>query len=439
MTTTAVRDRWDPLLVCVAGYIATSVGRVHQLFPVLLPLKPAILTGAAALLLYVLRPVGRRRPGLVRMPGTTLLILLFGWMALTIPGALYSGLAFSIVIGNFLKTVLLYFLIVASVRTVRDVERLALVYFVSAAVYAAVVLMQFQVSDTGVGWRLGGLFYYDANDFATFAVTAVPLGLYFGFGQRAWGRRLLGMLGLAALSVAFIWSGSRGGFLALIAVALYVLVGYRSLPVRWRVLGAVGVTAVMFTVAGDRYWTQMRTILHPDQDYNQTEEVGRMKTWRRGIGYMLQNPLLGVGAGNFTVAEGTLSDRAELQAYGKGVRWNAAHNTFVQVGAELGVPGLVLLILLIGSAFVALHQVARAQMAAPGNERGPPRLTQALMGSMIGFVVGAMFLSLAYGDMLYALIALAMALRKVAAPQAPAGAPSPRPWMGVSPRRSFQW
>src|SRR5688572_13947020 len=34
--------RWDLLLVCVAGYILIAVGRVHQLFPVLDSLRPAI-------------------------------------------------------------------------------------------------------------------------------------------------------------------------------------------------------------------------------------------------------------------------------------------------------------------------------------------------------------------------------------------------------------
>jgi hypothetical protein len=37
------------------------------------------------------------------------------------------------------------------------------------------------------------------------------------------------------------------------------------------------------------------------------------------------------------------------------------------------------------------------------------------MASLIGFVVGAFFLSLGYSEMLYTLIAMAVGLRKVAA------------------------
>ena len=71
---------------------------------------------------------------------------------------------------------------------------------------------------------------------------------------------------------------------------------------------------------------------------------------------MMANPLLGVGPGNFQTAEGTLSPLAERQQYGVGVRWNAAHNSFVQIGAELGFPGLALFVAVIVSAFVALRR-----------------------------------------------------------------------------------
>src|SRR5678815_3555338 len=96
----------------------------------------------------------------------------------------------------------------------------------------------------------------------------------------------------------------------------------------------------------DRYWQQMGTIAS-ESDYNRTDETGRVQIWKRGIGYMLSNPLLGVGAGNFPAAEGLLSPFAQRQQFGVGVRWSAAHNTLVQVGAELGVVGLVLFVALV--------------------------------------------------------------------------------------------
>src|SRR5882762_8209525 len=46
--------KWDRLLLCIAAFIWTSVGRVHQLFPMLEVIRPAALTGAVALVLYLM-------------------------------------------------------------------------------------------------------------------------------------------------------------------------------------------------------------------------------------------------------------------------------------------------------------------------------------------------------------------------------------------------
>lgn len=134
------------------------------------------------------------------------------------------------------------------------------------------------------------------------------------------------------------------------------------------------------------------------------------------MGYMLDNPLFGVGPGNFQAAEGTLSVLAERQQYGVGVRWNAPHDVFVQAGAEMGIPGLMLFVGLLASAFVTLRRSREDQSVAP--DARAAQLTPAVTASLLGFVVGSVFLSLAYAEMLYTLVALAIGLRKITALQA---------------------
>src|SRR5437870_9787968 len=151
---------WDLLLVCVAVYVATAVGRVHQLFPVLLPLKPALLAAVVAVGLYVLQQSGHRRVDRLRSRATTCLLALLLWAALSVLTALNQGVAFRY-LTDFVKTVLLYFVIAGSIRSLRDVERLMLVYFAGIVVYGAVVLSRVQVGPDS--WRLGRLYGgYDA-------------------------------------------------------------------------------------------------------------------------------------------------------------------------------------------------------------------------------------------------------------------------------------
>ena len=406
------RPAWDLLLVCVALYVATAVGRIHEVFPILLPLKLTMLAAVGSIGLCLLQQSGRRRLSLVRSRSTTLLIALVCWGALTVPGALHQGLAFQ-TWTDFARTAVMFVVLAASVRSTRDVERLFLVYYAVTVVYVAVVISRFKMG-SGADWRLGDLYTYDANDLATLIVTAMPLGLYFVVAHRNLVVRLSALTGLGLLAVGLIRSGSRGGFLAFLAVTAFILLFVTTIPVRSRVAGLIVILAVVGGTASDKYWSQMQTIVHYEQDYNMTSDVGRVKIWKRGIGYMLDRPLFGVGMRNFQVAEGTISSRARLRERGVGVWWGAAHNSYVQAGAELGMPGVLLLLALLWTAFRGLRRAARRALRVNPAGTDVSRLAQSLMGALIGFAVGAFFLSLAYSDMLYTLLALSVALAKVA-------------------------
>ena len=159
---------WDALLVFVALFVATAVGRVHQLFPVLAAARLTLVSAVLALGLYVVVQEGPRRIGLIASPTTTALLAFLCWAAASVPGALNQGQAFHLVAGDLAKSVLLYAVMVGCVRGTRDVQRLCLVYFAAAVTYAAVVLTRFSVG--GAHWRLGDLYYYDS--------TRVNLGLF---------------------------------------------------------------------------------------------------------------------------------------------------------------------------------------------------------------------------------------------------------------------
>src|SRR5918996_2211780 len=136
-------DRWDLLLACVAGYILIAVGRVHQLFPALEAMRPAILTGLFAIALYVMDRDASRRSRLIWVLPTKCVLALFIWMVLSVPGSLWPGNSFDVVFDNFMKTALMYVVVAGAVRDVRDVERLSAAYLVGATVYAGVVLSRF--------------------------------------------------------------------------------------------------------------------------------------------------------------------------------------------------------------------------------------------------------------------------------------------------------
>ena len=84
-------EPWDLLLLCTAGYILVAVGRVHQLFPALQAVRPAIITGLFAIVLYLIDRHANRGADLLWVRPTKCLLALLVWMVLSDAGVLVAG------------------------------------------------------------------------------------------------------------------------------------------------------------------------------------------------------------------------------------------------------------------------------------------------------------------------------------------------------------
>jgi O-antigen ligase len=398
---------WDVLQVLLAVFILTAIGRLHQLYPQIQPIKPAMLSAVGAIVYFAADTSRLRRLRTVNFPTTWFVVAILLWIAIGLPTSIHQRHTWELLTGDFSKTVVMFVVIVAATRSLRDVERLLLAYLASSVIYAFVVVTRFSVGPGS--WRLTNLYSYDPNDFATWAVSAIPIALHFLTSRGKSAYRLLAIVGLPLLIFAFVKSGSRGGFVALGVTVLYLLVFGRAIAFRWKAVGIAVIALTMTFTASEQFWTQMRTIVSPTEDYNMTSETGRVEIWKRGVGYLLTHPVLGVGGANFGVAEGTLSPLAWRQQYGLGVKWTAPHNSFIQIAVDLGFPGIFFLLGSIVATFILLRRVRQ------GEDRHPRalRLSEPLTASFLGFIVGAFFLSFAYSSILYVLIAFATATAKV--------------------------
>jgi O-antigen ligase len=397
---------WDLLLVTAAALILISVARLHAFVPALSPFRPALLVSLLAVPALLMSQRGARRIRLLRSPLSYAMAFIFIWATIGAPFAMWPGHAVRTMTDEFFRTGMLVLVVAAAVRDVHDVSRLLKVYAIGAIAFAVLA--------SGEGFRVFGGGGYDPNDAALFVVSGIPLVLYFVIRGRGLLGKVLFGLGVLACGSAVVLSGSRGGFLALMAVAAFVLVGFKGIQSWVRVLVVASLAAVIsFSATGD-YWERMESITDPD-DYNR--QGGRTAIWKRGIGYMAQNPLLGVGINNFTVAEGSRPEvRASIEQ-GRGVKFSAAHSIWVQIGAELGVPGLIAMLLMFGLATRLLWSTDR--MAGGRRARGDPDLKilsemgRPLLGVLVAVAVGGSFLSHAYTATLWMPFALALGVQKV--------------------------
>ena len=412
------RLRWDTLQVVLALLVFVQVWRIGDLLPAIAIPGLPILSTLAVLFLLMLDQDPRRRLDTLKQPVVRAALALLLLAMLSIPGSLYPRYSAIFVVTDYMRSVALLLMIAASVRGARDLRRLAWLQIVGVTFFCAISLARGQVDADG---RLVVLTYYNSNDLALLIVSTLPLTLYL------W-RRPAGLVSravlLAAASCVMMTlgrTGSRGGFLAFVAVAGYLLAGFRGIATSKRVAAVALLAILLVALASDRYFARMQTILNPSADYNWREksETGRMELWKRGIDYMMTYPVFGVGVGAFPMAEGTLALEArEQRQYGRNVKWSAAHNPFIQIGAELGVLGLIAFVALLVGAFRTLSKVRR------GSPAEAAMFAQLLTACLVGFMVGAFFSSQAYASYLYMLLGLIVGLARTAGPYGP---PQSRP------------
>jgi O-antigen ligase len=157
------------------------------------------------------------------------------------------------------------------------------------------------------------------------------------------------------------------------------------------------------------YWKQMATILTPEEDYNFAATDGRKLVMERGIGYMNQYPAFGLGIGNFARAECTISPKiASLRTNGP-MKCSAPHNSYVEAGSELGVPGfLIWASLVVGGIFAPLRlrrRLPKSWRRGTESERFIYNATSFFAVAMVGFAMTSFFVSFAWRDPVYLMAA----------------------------------
>lgn len=412
-----VLNRWGPhapsgldvLQAAVMFMAFVAVWRVQDLFPVLAALKLQFVAPALGLLAFLADSDPRRAARRILNPLAYKLYGIAVMIALSIPTSLWAGKSLNFFLNDHAKTLLLMTLMAASIRSSADVIRYAGMHVAGAVMYSYFIITNFRVSARS--GRLGDLIYYDSNDLGLLLVATIPLCVFFLRPQARVHVRVAASAVLALLVYTLVQTGSRGAFLALIGCGAYLLFNFAAIQKTVRVYAVGALVAFLFVFGGDRYWEMMSSLLTPKQDYNWTSESGRKELWKRGIGYMLTHPFTGVGARAYQQAEGTISNISVRQQYGIGLKWSTAHNSFVELGAELGLIGLGLFVAGLLHAWKYVRGVGSPGLEARAGPLGP--LGHALGGTLIAYCIAGFFVSAAYSAFLYTIFGMVLGMMKL--------------------------
>ncbi len=404
----------DPYRDIISLLMIFTLSRIHQNFGFLNRFHPALLLVAAAGLYAWMNPRFLNMASAPKTPAFRRISAMGVMACLSVPFAISMGGSASFIISEFSKVLLFAFLVLLGIRHARDLFKFVWAFAIAGGclAYLGVFVFRMQAAKGDDFTRIQAGYSYDSNDIGLVcAISLVFALLVFQITNQK--GKLACLVIIAGLGSTIGRTGSRGAFLTLgvvIACLVFILPNVSA----GKKLGFVIVTFLAIIVsAPPGYWDQMLTIVSPTEDYNWTSETGRKEVALRGLGYMAMNPVTGIGIDNFAKAEGILSDRAIAQKADRslaGIKWSAAHNSYVQAIAEMGIPGFLLFCSLVfGSAWECrrmARKMPRHWVKGDQEQRFLYFTAIYLPVALIGFGVGCALVSFAYLDPVYVMVAM---------------------------------
>jgi putative inorganic carbon (HCO3(-)) transporter len=263
-------------------------------------------------------------------------------------------------------------------------------------------LVSVVVHNSDSGGRLSGVaggVFENPNDLAINIAINFPFCFAFFLSARGI-RKVLWAGAMVVMLYAVMITYSRSGFLALALAVLLCLWEFGIKGRRWHLLVLAGLIMLGIPAASPHnYSERLQSIflgrIHGSQDHGSAE--ARKELLETSIQTMVQHPLVGVGPGNFQVVTGG---------------WKVAHNTYSELGAEAGIPALILFLLVLGAGFQSLRFAQKSSIYKSDKEF--QILTGALLASFGAYLVGAFFSDTAYNLFPYFLISYTCGLRHIA-------------------------
>lgn len=380
MTAAPTALRW---LACLTVALAPVEGYVTSAHPHLAKVAPALLV-----VTWVVVRVRQRQAPQLHAAHALLAALAVLLLATT---AVHAGGPFTIEYAARWLPFLVLTAVLIDVAAREVPARTLLVAAVAGAVVAGAGALQ-SLLLAGATRATGPL--DDPNDLAVALVVAVPLLVGVLPARPSLGTRVLAAVAATVLVAGAAATFSRGGALALTAAVGWLL-ARRVLPVRV-LAGALAGTAVVVAVAAQLAWAGLSRALQEKTFIAASNVDTRGLRWRAAARMFAEHPVLGVGPGGFRGEYAAASHNAELAE-----QTPVAHNMFLEVAAELGLPAFCAFAGLVAVAFVATERVLRT-----GRDRA---VMVGVQAALLAVVVGATFLSEQYYLPLWLLTALAVA------------------------------
>jgi O-antigen ligase len=321
------------------------------------------------------------------------------WAVFSIIWAADGGVAESTALRLTLNVVLLI-VVPTFVSTRRDLVIVVYAYVFGAGLTALYGIASGNTNTDAAGRLAGGV--GDPNELAALLIPGIVLAFVLMPIARTLFTRTLLILAVTIQAIALVLAQSRGGVIALAAAALAgILWGGRQ---RRKVLA--GVVASVSSVA---LYAALGSLSLGRFSSFGGGGTGRVDIWSVALQVFRAHPIQGVGIGNFPVVEGQYAaanlniSRIDLVLD----MHKVAHNTYLNVLADLGFVGFALFVGLLYLVFRAI--ATRIRAAKSSGDLELEGLTRGLLVALAGLLVAYTFISAQYEKQLWLLLGLGLA------------------------------
>ena len=338
---------------------------------------------------------------------TKLFALLLALMAIHTPLALNNYWAFYITEGMFITFVAYLSIIIF----VDSLERFKALMSVWLGIHLYLAITGIMHGGRGIGGFLG-----DENDFCMVLNMVIPFAFFTALGDTGKLKKAISIGLLLFFLFANMLTLSRGGFIGLAAVGVYCW--FRS-PRKIVSAALIGFLILfMIQYAPDTYWKEVKSIQQEGASEGTGEE--RVYQWKIGWKMFLDNRIFGVGQGNFPFQFAKYEEASGFQEglHGRSRAGRAAHSLYFTLLPELGIVGALIYLGMIYHVYKDTRFIRQSSLkkltGLPVEEKKKIfYFAHAMEGSLIGFFVSGIFISVLYYPSFWILMGFIVALRKV--------------------------
>lgn len=241
----------------------------------------------------------------------------------------------------------------------------------------------------------------DNNDFSLALGMGIPMMIHVGLSERREVLRKAFLFGVPLTMLTVLLTHSRGGLLAMCG-GLGVLVWRSKNRVAMITIAAlVGIASLPLMPSEMRHRFQSISDFQDD-----SSAQARFASWAVAVRMATGNPFFGVGLQKFRQHYLEYEPNATPeQREGKGVF--VAHNSYLQIWAEVGTPAFMLYLTLILMSFITIWRV-RAKARRRYFASWIINYATMFEASLVTFCIGSTFLNRAHFDLFYHFVAIVM-------------------------------